>query len=271
MKKFLVLPFFLIGLLFIVKGQEFKIYYENKPQGYILYADNPEFYPISIDLDLNITNLSFSKGSAKIFVVPGKSEKFMIGELTAEKPNTGYKFSYKFKSTMGDVTKTSFDNEQAYDLPFKKGASFRVFQGYNGNFSHKGENAIDFTMPVGTEILAAREGTVVKVVQNNTESCPKEECEKYNNYIMIMHRDGTFSSYAHIKYNGSAVKPGDEVKKSDLIGYSGNVGYTNGPHLHFVCFSATFGKRNTIETKFRVGKGEQVEILKESVQYLREY
>jgi len=172
---------------------------------------------------------------------------------------------------MGDVYKTDYDRSFEYDLPFQKGKSYRVTQGYNGNFSHQNENAIDFTMPEGSEVLAARDGMIVQVVQNNTESCAKEECKKYNNYITIMHTDGTFARYTHIKYNGSKYKSGDTVKRGDLIAYSGNVGWTGGPHLHFVCFLGGFEKWNTIETKFKIDKADKAVALKEGNTYLRDY
>jgi len=86
-----------------------------------------------------------------------------------------------------------------------------------------------------------------------------------------MHDDGTFADYAHIKHNGTKLNVGDRFKKGDIIAYSGNVGWSSGPHLHFVCFLAGFEKWNTFETKFRVGKGENAVFLKEKEDYLREY
>jgi murein DD-endopeptidase MepM/ murein hydrolase activator NlpD len=86
-----------------------------------------------------------------------------------------------------------------------------------------------------------------------------------------MHPDGSFSSYAHIKTKSSRFKIGDNVKKGDVIALSGNVGYTSGPHLHFECFLAGFDGAKTIETKFRIDKGDKSVILKEGVTYQREY
>ena len=61
-------------------------------------------------------------------------------------------------------------------------------------------------MPIGTEILAAREGIVVKVIQNNNQNCPDKSCASYNNYILIYHNNGTFSNYVHLKQNGVLTK-----------------------------------------------------------------
>jgi murein DD-endopeptidase MepM/ murein hydrolase activator NlpD len=126
-------------------------------------------------------------------------------------------------------------------------------------------------MPEGTEVLAARDGIVVQIVQNNTESCPQKECNKYNNYVLVMHSDGTFADYVHIKYNGAKCKPGDSVRRGYVIAYSGKVGWSSGPHLQFVCFIGGFEKWNTLETKFRIDKGDNAILLKEANTYFRDY
>ncbi len=269
MKHFLLLIFcisFIIG-----KAQTVKLFHERKEQGFIIYATNSEICPVSVSIDLNALNLTFSEGQKTIFVIPAKSEKYKIGELTTTEKGQKTKFNYKYKTALGDVTNTNLDKSFVYDLPFQKGKSFNVYQGYNGTFSHQNENSIDFTMPEGTEVLAARDGIVVQLVLTNTESCSEKECAKFNNYITIMHSDGSFASYLHIKYNGSNLKLGDEVKKGTIIAYSGNVGWTSGPHLHFVCFLDGFDTKNTIETKFRINKGTETAFLKEGDNYLRDY
>ncbi|GAA4021216.1 hypothetical protein GCM10022409_01030 [Hymenobacter glaciei] len=126
-------------------------------------------------------------------------------------------------------------------------------------------------MPEGTEIVAAREGVVVQIEKNNTESCPREECSKFNNYIIIMHSDGSFARYAHIRYNGTSLSVGGTVKKGDIIAYSGNVGWSSGPHLHFVCFLPGFGKGNSLETKFRVDEGGNAVLLQPGNFYSKAY
>lgn len=266
--------FFLFLSIIIVEfvhSQNIKIFHENKSQGVILYANNTEFFPVSINLEVDLTNLIFSEGEKRIFVIPPKVERYKIGEFTVINTTGKTRFSYKFLTTRGDVTIKNFDKDFEYDLPFQKGKSFNVFQGYNGSFSHQNENAIDFTMPEGTEIVAAREGVVVKVIQNNSQSCPREECKKYNNSLIILHPDGTFGEYAHIRFNGSKVQEGDTVKKGEVIAYSGNVGWSSGPHLHFCCSLPAFGKWVTLETKFRIDNGETTAFLKENNYYSRNY
>jgi murein DD-endopeptidase MepM/ murein hydrolase activator NlpD len=251
--------------------QSLRLFYENKNRGYILYAENTELYPISISLELDLENMDFSERQKKIFVIPARYSKYKIGEMSATDNRRGYKFSYKYQSTIGDATITSYDTSIRYDLPYKKGTSYTVIQGYNGNFSHTNENALDFNMPVGTEITAAREGIVAEIVQNNTQSCPTQDCMQYNNYVMIMHADGSFARYVHIRQNGAIVKEGDKVKAGDVIAYSGNVGWTSAPHLHFVCFLSGFGKWNSVRTPFKIDKGDQATVLQAGITYTRDY
>ncbi len=85
-------------------------------------------------------------------------------------------------------------------------------------------------MPIGTQVLAARDGTVTEIKESF------DGIGFQSNYILIAHVDGTRAMYAHIKKNGSVVKLGDLVEQGQLIAYSGMVGQTINPHLHFVVF-----------------------------------
>lgn len=126
-------------------------------------------------------------------------------------------------------------------------------------------------MPVGTSIYAARGGIATKVVETNTKNCFKRDCIKYNNLIRINHPDGTFAEYAHLKHNGAAVNEGETIKKGQLIGYSGNTGYSDGPHLHFVVFLQHLKERETLETRFKIKQQKKSELLEEGKLYLREF
>jgi murein DD-endopeptidase MepM/ murein hydrolase activator NlpD len=270
MKAFFCILFCFISP-FVSAQQDIKIFAENKKQGYVLYANNNAFCPETISLDLNLTNLSFSKDQQKIFIIPAKTYKFRLGELDIIDPGGKYEYSFRYNYNFGDINLKNYDTSYIYDLPYQKGKRFLVIQGYNGNFSHQNENALDFKMPEGTEILAARDGIVIKVVQNNTESCPIEECKKFGNYITIYQNDGTFSDYGHIKYNGSKVMVGDNIKKGDLVGYSGNTGWSTVPHLHFACSLPGLEKRQTIITRFKIDNGIKSDYLKEKETYLKDY
>ena len=87
---------------------------------------------------------------------------------------------------------------------------------------------------------------------------------------MIYHSDGTFAEYTHIKNNGAEVNVGDQIKIGQFIGYSGDVGWATGPHLHFIVFFQRLKKRVTLKTKFLTQKGKPAISLVERQKYKRE-
>jgi murein DD-endopeptidase MepM/ murein hydrolase activator NlpD len=79
----------------------------------------------------------------------------------------------------------------------------------------------DFGVLTGTPVYATADG-VVKSRKGNTG---------YGKTIILDHGYGLKTIYAHL--NRYVVNPGDEVKRGDLIAYSGNTGRSTGPHLHY--------------------------------------
>jgi murein DD-endopeptidase MepM/ murein hydrolase activator NlpD len=142
-----------------------------------------------------------------------------------------------------------------YDLPFEIGTSHRVVQGYGGRFSHTNKAALDFSMPVGTPVYAAREGIIYSYKDDSNEGGPFPGYAKKANYIIIQHADGSFGCYWHLKKDGVAVKRG-MVAKGQLIGYSGRTGFVLWPHLHFTVKKILNYEMNSfVRTKFRTTNG----------------
>ncbi|TBN03577.1 M23 family metallopeptidase [Hyunsoonleella flava] len=123
-----------------------------------------------------------------------------------------------------------------YELPFQKRKRYKIMQGFNGKFSHRSvqsKYAIDFKIPIGDTIVAARNGYVVRVVSHFTERGGKSFRDKANQ-IVIVHDDATFAYYVHLDTNGTLVEVNDYVEAGQPIGIAGFTGYTTKPHLHFV-------------------------------------
>jgi murein DD-endopeptidase MepM/ murein hydrolase activator NlpD len=145
-----------------------------------------------------------------------------------------------------------------YDLPFSVGASYKVVQGYGGMFSHKYKAALDFSMPEGTPIHAARSGIIYSFKDNSNEGGLLSKYGKKANYIIIKHNDGSFGCYWHLKKDGVVVKKGF-VAAGQLIGYSGSSGFVLQPHLHFaVKRRLNYEKDSFVRTKFKTSKGIQL-------------
>lgn len=99
-------------------------------------------------------------------------------------------------------------------------------------YSGGGHNGVDFGMPSGTPLEAALAGTVVGT--GNTDAV--RGCYSYGKWVLIRHNNGISTMYAHL--SAINVAPGDVVSTGTTIGYSGNTGYSTGPHLHFTVFAS---------------------------------
>ena len=84
---------------------------------------------------------------------------------------------------------------------------------------HKG---MDFTAPRGTPIYATSDGKVKRA---------DARALGYGKHIRIDHGFGYVTRYAHL--SGYNVKRGQRVKRGDIIGYVGNTGRSQAPHLHY--------------------------------------
>ena len=151
------------------------------------------------------------------------------------------------------VTKNT-DNYE-YQLPFDKGDRHRVVQGYGGLFSHSHIAALDFEMPIGTSIYAAREGIIFSYKEDSDEGGPFSKYKNKANYIIIKHDDGSFGCYWHLKKNGVLVKSG-RVAVGQQIGFSGATGQVLRPHLHFsVKRKLNYEMNSFVKTKFKTSIG----------------
>jgi len=99
------------------------------------------------------------------------------------------------------------------------GYGLRIHPVYKISKFHAG---MDFTAPLGTEVYASGDGTI--------ESASSSK-RGMGNYLIINHGFGYSSLYAHLEsFN---VRPGQKVRRGDIIGYVGNTGMSVAPHLHY--------------------------------------
>ncbi|MDE6368816.1 MAG: M23 family metallopeptidase [Muribaculaceae bacterium] len=107
---------------------------------------------------------------------------------------------------------------EKYLRAMASGYGYRRDPIYGTTKFHEG---MDFSSPIGTPVYATGDGTV-------THGSWKSQ---YGNMIEIDHGYNYTTRYAHLSQ--ILVKPGQKVKRGDLIGKVGNTGKSTGPHLHY--------------------------------------
>ena len=220
------------------------------------YVENSELSEVTMTFDFATVNL---KGDVTFPYTatfkPGETEAF-----TLEPANTNQEWEYSYTNYYKLGSSVALhDNAYVYHLPYAPGSRYKVTQAFGGSFSHKGSNmyAVDWQMPEGTPVYAARGGVVVRTKDDSTTGGPSMKYDPFNNYVLIRHADGTLGHYCHLQKGGVTVKPGQYVKAGELIAHSGNTGFSSGAHLHFSVFKTRDGKeRISLPVKFQMNDGK---------------
>jgi len=170
-------------------------------------------------------------------------------------------FSQQYSTNDLKNGKLKDDSSYVYTLPFQVKKKVLLIQGYESMFSHKGEKALDFKVKNGTKVYAARNGIVTATREDSDKRGLKPENLSDGNYILIQHEDGSVANYWHFQKESVLVNVGDTIQAGQLIGLSGNTGYSAFPHLHFeVRGNDVTGNIVQLPTRFYT---------KDGIQYLR--
>lgn len=251
-----------------------RVYTIEKDDGVHLYVDNGENFPISLTLTYELENM-VREYETKVSVVPPMTNRGLLNIFKTINTSEKFSYDYSWKTYPGDLGVSNYDENFIYELPIPPKGSYLMGQGYNGSSTHRGysAHALDFQLPKGTKIFAARDGIVTEAIDHHDRGCPEQECEKFENYIAIYQEDGTFSGYAHINQNSAQVKKGDTIKAGQYIARSGATGVATGAHLHYQVFLRTLVNDTlvnvTLPVKFRVNTKGKPEFLREGVYYKR--
>ena len=201
---------------------------------YIVFND---FWgPVEIELTLvDAVNVLSEPPLPARFVIPGQTEQVLVG-IGALDRHRGFQYRLSMASAPGAPMAQPITDIVLLP-PFAADESFPVSQGFQGQRTHTtpdSEFAIDIAMPVGTAVLAAREGTVMDVEEDfNRGGGDRDKFVDKANHVRILHDDGTMALYAHLDLASVGVRPGARVRAGQQIARSGNTGFSTGPHLHF--------------------------------------
>jgi formylglycine-generating enzyme required for sulfatase activity/murein DD-endopeptidase MepM/ murein hydrolase activator NlpD len=234
---------------------------QNDEIVFFAYVNYPSWSSVEIKFD-ELRNISFGTQPANLsktvqsnltryifnFSKPGAYKLFSLKSSNQYK---SWSYQYRYFHATGYSLSKAVDN-YAYGIPYDSKNKFEVSQGYLAQHSHHNTYALDWDMPESTPIYAARSGKVTFVEQSFSEAGWSEYYLDKANFIEIQHSDATIATYVHLMKNGAIVEPGETVSKGDLLGYSGNTGYSTGPHLHFEVEKQTYpSDRKSIKTKFK--------------------
>lgn len=237
---------------------------ENQEDGSIvLLASSDHIIPVYLNVDLpQLISMETDAPIPYGTELPPGAVDVELFRLTPTRSSGRIGYSVSYTYARGNPFTAVHDDEFRYLIPFAHGEKRRLSQGFYGRFSHTGENqyAVDFEMPVGTEVYAARGGIVAEVKEDSRRGGPSPSYNGDGNYVLIMHEDGSFANYVHLQFGGAIVEPGDIVTEGELIAYSGNTGRSSGPHLHFdVRLPQPDGTMQSIPFQFRGEAGARVE------------
>lgn len=110
----------------------------------------------------------------------------------------------------------------------------------------KMHTGVDWANRIGTPILAAGNGTVLKAGWSSG----------YGKHTEIQHANGYVTTYSHQSNFAPGIVPGAKVRQGQVIGYLGSTGLSTGPHLHYeVLVNGNFVN----PLKIRVPRGRELQ------------
>jgi murein DD-endopeptidase MepM/ murein hydrolase activator NlpD len=191
----------------------------------------------------NVEPMSAVEGSALLPAATepgGAGPLVVLAQLQQLDPAQRYRRELYFHARFGDPD--ARPEPYVYGLPYPRGKTFVVLQGFHGAFSHRGSNeyAVDFHCPVATPVIAARDGVVVasNASAQGSGTSPEFLDDKRANFVIVRHADGTLGEYMHLAPSGVEVMPGQQVVRGQELALSGNTGFSTTPHLHFQVMTA---------------------------------
>lgn len=230
---------------------------EQRGDTVVVFVSNLLAWEFTLSMDLELENMEADRKLPLVRSFSPRETSSVLRLVISDRAET-WSFRFSLQYLLGSID-ARHDDEYAYGLPYRTGMSFNVGQAFNGSTTHQGRKAIDWDMPDGTGIRAARGGMVIDLEESYTRGSVDPALKTLANYVRIRHRDGTIGSYVHLQRNGVRVRIGDRVVRGDLIAWSGNTGYSTGPHLHFEVYTVNPElERQTIPIRFKTHDRESI-------------
>lgn len=202
--------------------------------GYQAWAENALAGPVEVRLGFGRNRNTRGEPALPARATVAAGDSALVARILGVNPAQSGDFELRMDAVPGKPGVRPRDVEYTFPLLTH---DLRVEQGFGGAYSHNDEQnhyAVDFAAPIGTDVVAARDGVVMQVENDfGSAGLNREKYGERANFVRILHDDDTMALYAHLAEGGVLVRQGQRVRSGQLIGRSGNTGFTSGPHLHF--------------------------------------
>jgi murein DD-endopeptidase MepM/ murein hydrolase activator NlpD len=205
---------------------------EDTPTGRVYRVDNGEPVPVTVGLTFTeVENLRPPPEDTVRRIIAANS--WATIPVPAIRRGIPVQAAVAISIDLGSSA-TQPDPDFVYGVPFGGTARRPLIQGFDGEGTHLASMrySLDFGMPTGTPVVAARDGVVLYLQDGFTEGGTDPALLERANLVVIAHSDGTMASYGHLS-RGIPVHIGELVREGDFIGRSGRTGFACQPHLHF--------------------------------------
>ena len=200
---------------------------------FTLYAENRCKAELTLDVELQLSNLEAGPYERTRVLPP--TGRLVLATMKLQRPKEPYSCGSKLDAQLGSFKAKPVDYH--YAIPWSAPKMFRVVRAWNEPPDHGGPDAYaaDVAMPVDTEVRAAREGVVAALHADAKDGglAPAFDAPERANWVVVVHADGTWARYWHLRRGGVKVAVGQRVKRGTPLGASGATGRTVVPHLHF--------------------------------------
>lgn len=231
------------------------------PTGVEVVAHNTYFGPVQIGYRLSaLDNVALGTPTTGLATLAPRSDT-TVTTVAKRDGAAPISFEYELRFLPGSPDAQHAPDEP-YRLPYALNSAFPVSQAFPHIETHTdlaSQHAVDFAMPIGTSVFAARGGTVIEVTRDFFASGTDPVVDGPRaNLVRVLHDDGTMALYAHLDWNSIRVVPGQRVARGEYIANSGNTGFSMGPHLHFAVQRNRDGALVSLPVEFKGPGGSAV-------------